>query len=127
MFALHTKYATKSRNIFKNLIFVFRWELQPRFQNEEWESFSIDQILAAWLSTSSKPVTNLLTDLQDGHVLSRLILSSQPNLPGLQDSLEKTPLERWNVLLRICKTHLKTPPLLDSKDIIDGVVDKVCL
>lgn len=120
-------------NIIENIDFIlkkikilyFRWELQPRFQEEGWESFSIDQIISAWLSTSTNLVTNLTTDLQDGHVLCQLILSSSPNLPGLQDSLEKSAKERWKILLRCCKTHLKTPSLLDAEDIIEGVVDKV--
>ena len=111
-----------------NLIWniLVRWELQPRFSRKDWEPFSIDQILLSWLNTLNPqpPVLNLQQDLQDGLVLSRLVLSSHPNLPGLQDSLQQTGEERWSTLLRCALRSLDTPALLDAEDLAQGVVDK---
>jgi hypothetical protein len=125
-------------------IIIFRFELQERFNSKEWDSYSIDQILVAWITTTlSKSASSRGGQLSptltlnsfhlvfhDGLLLCQLLLAIDPNLPGIQECTEQTEMpgrRRWTVLLRVIENRFQVPQLFSADEVANKLVNKDCI
>ena len=74
-------------------------------------------------------LNNFQNVFHDGILLCQLLLSIDPNLPGIQECVDQPHVSgqrRWSVLLRVIENRFHVPQLFSADDIANKIVDKVC-
>ena len=94
-------------------------------QNVSIQNFDVGEVKTR---AADLTFTNLCEVLQDGTILCQVLLVTEPNLPGILESLNNDGIfQRWNIVLRIIESRLQIPQLLRAEDIEQNNIDKVIL
>ena len=92
-------------------------------QNVSTQNFDVGQVKTR---AADITFTNICEVLQDGTILCQVLLVTEPNLPGILESLSNDDVcQRWNNVLRIIESRLQIPQLLRAEDIEQNDIDKV--